>query len=276
MSRSKADLMRNREALTRSAGRTALFGTTEDHEYLVLDLDQIEPSPTQPRRHFDEATLQELANSIAERGVLQPILVRETRRDRFEIIAGERRWRASSLAGKSQIPALAIRTEDAALLAVLENLQREDLDAVETAQALGVLIRHYKATHEQLGRIIGKSQTYVTRALRILDLPQRVLDEYPQNRHVPMTMLMEIASLEDEGARLALWTRAKQGLSVAAARQAKQGRTLSADPGASVVRTSNRFTKELASLRAKGATLGERQKEPLRRLRAEIDALLGG
>ena len=91
MSRSKSDLTNNRGALTRETGRVALFGTSEDSEYLMLDLDQVQTSPNQPRKYFDEESLNGLASSIAERGVLQPILVKEIERGVFEIIAGERR-----------------------------------------------------------------------------------------------------------------------------------------------------------------------------------------
>lgn len=275
MSRSKADLMNNRSTLAQSTGRVALFGTNEDHEYLVLDIAQVHPNPDQPRRHFDEERLQELAVSIAERGVLQPILVRETSRDRFEIVAGERRWRASKLAGKTQIPALAIRSNDTALLSVLENLQREDLDAVETARALAILIEQYKATHEGLGRVIGKSQTYVTRTLNILKLPPQVLDDYAQNRHVPTTMLAELATLESEDEQRAFWERAKAGMSVAAARQAKQKR---AEPPAGddrLLKTLARCSKELAALRGRAAGLDDAVRAQLQALGAEIDALLG-
>lgn len=276
MSRSKSDLMNNRSTLTHSAGRVALFGTSEDHEYLVLDIEQVHPNPNQPRRHFDEVKLQELAASIAERGVLQPILVRETARDRFEIIAGERRWRASKLAGKTQIPSLAIRTNDTALLSVLENLQREDLDAVETARALSVLIDEYRATHEGLGRVIGKSQTYVTRTLNILKLPERVLAEYAQNRHVPTTMLAEIATLDREEDQIGLWERAKGGLSVAAARQAKQRPVERGAAADRLLKTLSKVGRELSAARGRGDPLDDTVREQLARIRSEIDALLQG
>lgn len=274
MSRSKADLLKNRDTLTSAAGRAALFGTNEDHEYLVLDLDQICPKQDQPRRFFDEVKLQELASSIAKHGVLQPILVKETRLDTFEIIAGERRWRASRIAGKKQIPALVMKTDDEALVAVLENIQREDLDALETARGLAVLIDHYHATHEELGHIIGKSQTYVSRVLRILHLPEMVQNEYEKHRHVSISMLMEIASLDNEDAQLALWEKAKAGMSVAAARHEKKGRAGEVDLGAWLAMSSAKITKELTNLRTRGTPLDENQKESLRRLRSEIDALL--
>jgi ParB-like nuclease domain len=162
MSRSKSDLTNNRSALTRETGRVALFGTSEDSEYLMLDLDQVQSNPNQPRKYFDKDALNGLASSIAERGVLQPILVKEIERGVFEIIAGERRWRASKIAGKTQIPSLVVKTDDATLLAVLENLQREDLDAVETAQALATLIKSYldiRASRHLPSTMFGSART---------------------------------------------------------------------------------------------------------------------
>jgi ParB family chromosome partitioning protein len=276
MSKSKADLFRNRTVLTQEAGRTAMFGSTDDTEYLMLDLDQVHPNPDQPRKHFDEDSLRELADSIVNRGILQPILVRETQRDSFEIIAGERRWRASRIAGKAQIPALVVKTDDAALLSVLENLQREDLDAVDSARALETLIQSYNATHEALGRLIGKSQTYVTRTLRVLDLNETILAEYPDNRHVPATMLAELASVANPAEQLRLWGKAKAGLSVAGVRQEKQGRVAPAtDTLTKVSKTSKRFAKDIAALRKEGVSLGGDQRKALVQLREEIDALLG-
>jgi ParB family transcriptional regulator, chromosome partitioning protein len=274
MSRSKADLMRNRRALDRETSRTALFGTQEDREYLVLPLDQLHTSPDQPRRHFDCAALQGLASSIVECGVLQPILVRETARDQFQIIAGERRWRASQIAGKSDIPALVVKTEDPNLLAVLENLQREDLDAFETARALQLLVSKHQATHEELARLIGKSQSYVSRTLKILDLPAQIIKEYPDHRQIPATMLAEIAAVEHEDQQLALWERAKAGASVQTVRQAKRGQTLPAVVVLRVMKASARIAKDLALLREQGRELEQEQRVALERLRTEIDALL--
>jgi ParB family chromosome partitioning protein len=274
MSRSKSDLTNNRSALTRETGRVALFGTSEDSEYLMLDLDQVQPNPNQPRKYFEKDALNGLASSIAERGVLQPILVKEIERGVFEIIAGERRWRASKIAGKTQIPSLVVKTDDSTLLAVLENLQREDLDAVETAQALATLIKSYKSTHESLGRLLGKSQSYVTRTLHILNLHRTILVEYQNNRHVPMTMLAELASIEDLDEQLRLWEKAKSGLSVAGIREMKQGRAPAADKTNRFTKATVRFTKDLALLKEQGWPLEQDQREMLLRLRDEINALL--
>jgi ParB family chromosome partitioning protein len=274
MSRSKSDLTNNRGALTRETGRVALFGTSEDSEYLMLDLDQVQTNPNQPRKYFDEDSLNGLASSIAERGVLQPILVKEIERGVFEIIAGERRWRASKIAGKTQIPSLVVKTDDATLLAVLENLQREDLDAVETAQALATLIKSYKSTHESLGKLLGKSQTYVTRTLHILDLHKTILVEYQNNRHVAMTMLAELASIEDPDEQLRLWEKAKSGLSVAGVREMKQGRAPATDKTNRFTKATVRFTKDLVLMREQGWSLEQDQRELLLRLRDEINALL--
>ena len=179
------------------------------------------------------------------------------------------------VAGKTQIPSLVVKTDDATLLAVLENLQREDLDAVETAQALATLIKSYKSTHESLGKLLGKSQTYVTRTLHILDLHKTILVEYQNNRHVAMTMLAELASIEDPNEQLRLWEKAKSGLSVAGVREMKQGRAAVTDKEQNrFTKATVRFTKDLVLMREQGWSLEQDQRELLLRLRDEMNALL--
>ncbi len=141
-----------------------------------LPLDQISPNPDQPRSRFDEETIQALAASIAEVGVLQPVVVRPAPDGGFLLIAGERRWRAAQLAGLREIPAL-LRTSDersALAEAVVENLQREDLTPLEEAAAYIQLLEDFSMTHEQVGSLVGKSRTAVTNTLRLLTLPPAI------------------------------------------------------------------------------------------------------
>jgi len=141
----------------------------------VVEIARIRPSPAQPRRHFDEQALAELAESIAERGLLQPILLRSIG-DGFEIVAGERRWRAAQKAKLHQIPAIVRELDDeaSAEIALIENVQREDLSAIEEAGGYAKLITRYGHTQEVVARLVGKSRSHVTNLLRLLDLPESV------------------------------------------------------------------------------------------------------
>lgn len=152
-----------------------------------VDIDKIKPNPFQPRREFDEARLNDLADSIRTYGVLQPLVVSRSEIEKedggisveYELIAGERRLRAAKIAGIEQIPVI-IRVGDDNItkleLAIIENLQREDLNAVERARAFFRLVEEFKFTHAQIGKKVGKSREYVSNTLRLLSLPQEVLD----------------------------------------------------------------------------------------------------
>ena len=159
-------------------GLDAIFAenTVETGGAVTIRLSEIEPNRNQPRKEFDEAALSELADSIAEHGLLQPILVRPLPDGGYQIVAGERRWRASRMAGLSEIPAVIreLSERDAAQLALVENLQREDLNPLEEAEGYGVLIETYGLTQEEAAKSVGKSRPAVTNALRLLSLPDRV------------------------------------------------------------------------------------------------------
>jgi ParB family chromosome partitioning protein len=158
-----------------------------------VEIEKIKPNPFQPRREFDEARLRDLADSIRQYGVLQPLVVsrEETQTEDggiivgYELIAGERRLRASKLAGIDQVPVI-IRTGDDSMakleLAIIENLQREDLNAVERARAFMRLVEEFKFTHTQIGAKVGKSREYVSNTLRLLALPQEMLDALSQGK----------------------------------------------------------------------------------------------
>jgi ParB family chromosome partitioning protein len=140
-----------------------------------IEIGRIRPNPHQPRTHFDETAIDELADSIAERGVLQPILLRASG-DGFEIVAGERRWRAAQRAGLHAIPAIVREIDDSATaeLALIENIQREDLNAIEEAEGYRQLVNRYGHTQEAVAKIVHKSRSHVTNLLRLLDLPEFV------------------------------------------------------------------------------------------------------
>ena len=143
-----------------------------------LRISDIEPRKDQPRKSFDKEALTGLAESIAANGVLQPILVRETAEGTYSIIAGERRWRASKMAGLSEIPAIIMEIDEftASKIAMIENLQREDLNPCEEARGYSELMRKYDLTQEQIAAGIAKSRSAVANSLRLLDLPDEVLE----------------------------------------------------------------------------------------------------
>ena len=161
-------------------GLGALLGDdvmkTESSGSLYLPISQVESCSGQPRKHFDEEALQELADSIAEHGIIQPLTVRKLSSGYYQIIAGERRWRAARLAGLQEVPVIVMEADDrkAAELAMIENLQREDLNPMEEAAGFQSLIETYHMTQEEAARQVGKSRSAVTNALRLLGLTPSV------------------------------------------------------------------------------------------------------
>ena len=161
-------------------GLGALLGDdvlkTETTGSLSLPISQVESCSSQPRKHFDEASLAELAASIQEHGIIQPLTVRKLASGYYQIIAGERRWRAARLAGLSEVPVIVIEADDrkAAELAMIENLQREDLNPMEEAAGFQSLIETYHMTQEEAAARVGKSRSAVTNALRLLSLTPSV------------------------------------------------------------------------------------------------------
>ena len=162
--------------LSSSAGAAGL--ADRDPELRELPVDLIVPNPNQPRQHFDEFALAALARSVEERGLLQPVLVRPRPEGTYELIAGERRWRAARLAGLEKIPALVRPQDDAESLelALIENMVRENLNPIEEARACAVLVDELGVSREELGRRLGRSRAAVSNLMRILDLPDDALE----------------------------------------------------------------------------------------------------
>ena len=186
-----------------------------------IELAKITVNPNQPRREFDETALQELADSIAEIGIIQPITLRKLSDDEYQIIAGERRYRASQRAGLKTIPAY-IRTaddENMMEMALIENIQREDLNAVEIALAYQHLLDQYELTQERLSERIGKNRTTIANYLRLLKLPAPIQMAL-QNKQLDMGHARALAGLDDPQQQIALLKKiVKKGLSV---RQAEE------------------------------------------------------
>lgn len=163
-------------------GLGALFGgdefNEEESELLYLPISKVEPRLEQPRNYFDEEALQELAESIAQYGLIQPITVRKLDSGYYQIIAGERRWRASRLAGLSEVPVRVIEADDrrTAELALVENLQREDLNPIEEAKGYKTLIEVYGLTQEETAKSVGRSRPAVANSMRLLNLSEPVME----------------------------------------------------------------------------------------------------
>ena len=163
-----------------------------------ISIEQIEANPNQPRREFDEEALNELANSIREIGIIQPITLRQVDDNRFQIIAGERRWRASQIAGLRAIPAYirTIKDENVMEMALVENIQREDLNSVEIALAYQHLLEQYGLTQERLSERVGKKRTTIANYLRLLKLPAPVQMGL-QNKQIDMGHARALVTLDN-------------------------------------------------------------------------------
>ncbi|MBO0475553.1 ParB/RepB/Spo0J family partition protein [Vagococcus sp. DIV0080] len=183
---------------------------------MEIPLSDLRPNPYQPRKTFDEHALKELSESIRQSGVFQPIIVRKSTIKGYEIIAGERRFRASKLAGKETVPAIVREFDEARMMqiAVLENLQREDLSPMEEAEAYEMLMKNLKLTQVELSEQLGKSRPYIANYLRLLTLPQ-VVKDLVQKEQLSMGQARTLLGLKDEKDIIPLANRVlKEGLTV--------------------------------------------------------------
>ena len=178
-----------------------ILSSDKSNAATLIRIADIEPRSDQPRKTFTHESLEQLADSIGQFGVLQPIIVRESHllQGPYEIIAGERRWRASKMAGLSEIPAVVLDGDDlkAAQVAVIENVQREDLNPVEEAMAYDVLIDRYGLTQDQVAKQVGKNRSTITNMLRLLELPEEVL-ELLKNGEISAGHARALLGLKDE------------------------------------------------------------------------------
>ena len=194
-------------------GEIETSGTSSINE---IELSRIQPNPDQPRREFDEQSLEELAASIREIGIVQPISLRQQANGSYQIIAGERRYRAAHLAGLSTIPAYIRTVEDEAVMemALIENIQREDLNAIEIALSFKKLIGQYNLTQEQLSERVGKKRTTVANYLRLLKLPAEVQIGL-RDKLIDMGHARALLSVENASVQLELYKAIiSEGLSV--------------------------------------------------------------
>jgi ParB family chromosome partitioning protein len=252
MSTKKRGLGRGLEALLGTSRAAAAAVTPEEvagDALKSLPIDALTPGRYQPRTGMDPERLAELAESIKAQGVIQPIVVRETARGQYEIIAGERRWRAARQAGLSDIPAVIREVDDRAVvaMALIENIQREDLNPLEEAVALSRLIDEFSLTHQQAAEAVGRSRAAVSNLLRLLELPE------------PIRALLEARKLEMGHAR-ALLTLAPAAAAALARAAVEHGWS---------VREVERRAQQLAA----GKVAGKPAAKPARRNDADLAAL---
>ena len=191
------------------------LGQAESKTLLYCGIEEIIPNPSQPRKHFDESKLQELVDSIREKGILEPLIVRRSDQG-YELIVGERRWRAAQKAGLKEVPVLVKEVEgrEALEISLIENLQRENLNPIEEAEAFKYLIEEFHISQEDLSDRIGKDRTTVTNTLRLLKLPSEIRNQLLENRITP-GHARAILSLEDREKQKELCALiVKKGLSV--------------------------------------------------------------
>ena len=263
--------------------RLAVAGSMQRRQRTVLTLlpvRDVRANPDQPRKHFDDEKLGELAASINAHGLLQPIVVRRVA-DGFELIAGERRLRAAQIAGIDRLPALVREVDDPLELALIENLQREDLSALEEAEALAALIARHGYSHREVADLLGKSRPYVSNTLALTRLPEPVKTDLQRDGGaVSRELLMGVARQEDPEAALALWRRLQVGLlSVRRFREEKAGVRPDRPAVAEVLAASRRLNRALARLLAdevppaQAARVGRALRRTGRLIGRQLDAL---
>lgn len=211
--------------------RKDFFGVSADIPRITeIRIADIQPNPDQPRKYFDEASLSDLADSIAEKGLLQPIVVRLFAENRYMVVAGERRYRAYAMLGKETIPAI-VSEGNVDELALIENTQREDLKPLELAEALARLIETFGYTHEVAAKLIGKARNTITELLSLNRIPKPIRDECRQpdiaNR-VNRSVLVELARMDGEEQQEA-WESIKQGGATLKSARAIKSKGIDAD-----------------------------------------------
>ena len=210
---------------TRTDDHPANLNNFHEGSFCLVDIGLIIPDPNQPRKFFDEEALEELSQSISQKGVLQPIIIRKGPDGDIYLVAGERRYRAAKMAGLEKIPAV-ITKGNPMEIALIENLQRENLKAIEEAEALGRMVEEHDYTHEQLALVIGKARSTITETLSLNKLPEPIREECRRADIFPRRLLVEIAKQKTEAAMLDLFAQIKaQNMGTAEVRDITRGRT---------------------------------------------------
>ncbi len=242
----------------------------------AIPIEQIQPNPQQPRRFIDPQTLAELTESIRARGVLQPIIVKRDGAG-FMIMAGERRYQAAKRAGVQTLPAI-VREDDPNEIALIENLQREDLTPLEEAEGLAVMVARYGFTHQSLAQLIHKSRPYISNMLVLTRLPAEVKAEVHRYPSISREILMAIARQSTETEMLKLWRRVKlANLSVHRFRQSRLPSTAGNAAG-EVMAAARRLNRKLRGLDVSAVDVeqGKKLARVLRRTRKRVESALAG
>lgn len=245
--------------------------------FAAVPINQVHPNPKQPRQYFDEKALDDLADSIRKRGVLQPVIVRRDEGGSYTLIAGERRLRASQRAGVEHIPAI-MSDDDLLEVALEENVQREDLSPLEEAEALSVLASDRDLSHGDLAQLIHKSRPYVSNTLALTRLPNDIKQEYfSQGAPIAREIMISIARQDNEEVMRKLWTRVKlEAISVRSFRSEQRAEKPEkpSRPVLRAVRRLGRALKGIASPQELAPAETMQVRRSLLRLRGRIDKML--
>ena len=251
--------------------RSELFGASADLPRITeLDIEKIDQNPDQPRKYFDETSLRELANSIESKGLLQPILVRVGEGGSYIIVAGERRYRAHKLLNRQTIAAI-ITAGDSDEIALIENIQREDLRPIEEAEALQRLIDKHGYKHEEVARVVGKARNTVTALLSTLTLPEDIRAECRTSNLASKTFLIELASAPADTQREA-WESLKAGHATTRAVRAKKAGTR--EPPTLFEKTLRAFKTCTTALAKAGDKLSQEEIDQVIQAKLELDNVL--
>jgi ParB family chromosome partitioning protein len=188
----------------------AAINNYADGSFYSIDINLIHPDPKQPRQFFDEEALGELSDSIRQKGVLQPVIIRKDEENKIWLVAGERRWRAARLSGLEKIPAI-LTTGNPAEISLIENIQRENLKPVEEAEAYARMVEEYGYTQEQLSQVVGKKRSTITESLSLNKLPEAIREECRRADNYPRRLLVEIAKQKTPEAMIDLFNQVKEG-----------------------------------------------------------------
>lgn len=248
----------------------------DEGAFYNVPIELILPDPNQPRKYFDEQALNELSTSVAQKGVLQPVIIRRDGQDRIFLVAGERRYRAAKMAKLDKIPAILTKGNPAEI-ALIENLQRDDLRAIEEAEALDRMIKQHGYTHEQLAAVIGKARSTITETLSLTVLPEQIKEQCRRADNYPRRLLIEIAKQESEEKMISLFNRIKDAaLKSDQVREITRQREKQRTPAAVAFDKVTALHKHLQKLEI--GTIAETEKlrllTELKALKATIDKLL--
>jgi ParB family chromosome partitioning protein len=245
------------------------------NKLVEIPLSRLRPNPGQPRALFDEQALAELTASIDQHGLIQPITIKSDEDGLFIVVAGERRWRAFQRLGRETIPAI-ITDGNADELALIENLQREDLTPLEEAQALARLMERHDYNQEELGRVIGKARNTVNAILSLNTLPEEIKQESPTSDSISKSVLIEIARLKDREAQLTLWQQVKAGSTVRSTRARKEaGEGLdNQTPAMKMLATGRSFVRRLKRTPPGDLIANRDQYQELLKIKTELEELV--